>query len=77
VACHRCVSAVTLTKDQARTAIHSVTLVRRRACVRLHTCSRSLQLAASAGHLRGIMSKLDTFITDIIDRIAVTFDPFT
>jgi len=27
--------------------------------------------------MRGIMSKLDTFITDIIDRIAVTFDPFT
>jgi len=25
----------------------------------------------------GIMSKLDTFSTDIIDRIAVTFDPFT
>ena len=29
------------------------------------------------GALRGIMSKLDTFITDIIDRIAVTFDPST
>jgi hypothetical protein len=29
------------------------------------------------GALWGIMSKLDTFSTDIIDRIAVTFDPFT
>jgi len=25
----------------------------------------------------GIMSRLDTFITDIIDRIAAAFDPFT
>jgi hypothetical protein len=29
------------------------------------------------GALRGIMSKLDTFIADIIDRIAVTSDPPT
>lgn len=29
------------------------------------------------GALWGIMSKLDTFITDIVDRIAVTFGPFT
>ena len=29
------------------------------------------------GALRGIMSRLDRFITDIIDRIAVAFDPFT
>jgi len=27
--------------------------------------------------MRGIMSRLDRFITDIIDRIAVAFDPFT
>ena len=29
------------------------------------------------GALRGIMSRLDRFITDIIDRIAMAFDPST
>jgi hypothetical protein len=29
------------------------------------------------GALRGIMSKFDTPTTDILDRIAVTLDPFT
>jgi len=73
----RCGAAVTLVQDQARQTIHSVTLARRRACVRPPTCSRSLQLAGSAGALWGIMSKLDTFITDIVVCIAVTVDPFT